>query len=563
MIRRVLLPSLVLAAAIAAGAELDLFVTDYNENPKADQKPLAARPVTYGNPQEVTIKTSDGKSVSYKAPGSVTVQRAAEGAVREARLFACPGEYEPFSFLLRPKQALEEVFIVASELKGEGGAVIPPENVVVTSVERFLGEGRDILMELGRKWNMAAQSTEYFWCTVHVPPDAKPGTYKGEVTVTAKEGAVGSIAIVLEVLPIALADPPFALGYNYSSPKDAKALAVHLADMRRHGMTCVAPLYNFHLPVHDADTKELGEFIAAYKRAGFPAPLFFATPMNLQLSELAGYGSETTKRWQQKYIKTMKLLHAEAQKGGIPVLFSIGDELTNKGIEGIKIAENLGRFVWEELPEIAATSDMNGYMEVMAMAPYLSVATFNNGWDGIDHHNKGRTLMNKAFITELQQKTGAIPWFVNAGTGRFPFGFFFWKMAKHGVRGKVEWYYNLRNERGSVVRTHEDIVYPTLDYERSREGIDDLKYVCKLESLVAAARKAGKAEDGQKAAEALLAKLAAGIQDDWSAYTSGGAKFPADGFDLLDPEKAAALGGFDALRRALADQILALQSALR
>ncbi|MBM4033574.1 MAG: hypothetical protein FJ291_17565 [Planctomycetes bacterium] len=557
-----ILACLATMAALAAGAELDLFVTDYGANPKADQKPLAARPVTYGSPQEITIRTADGKTVAYKAPASVTVQRAGVGGEREARLFACPGEYEPFSFLLRPKDVLTEVFIAGGDLTGPGGT-IPAKNVVVTSVENFLGEGRDILMELGRRWSMAALSTEFFWCTIRVPDDAKPGAYKGEVVVTSKGAPVGSIAVTLEVLPFKLDDPPFALGYNYSSPKEAKELAVHLADMRAHGMTCVAPLYNFHLPVHDADTTEFAGFIAAYRKAGFPAPLYFATPMNLQLSELAGYGSETTRRWQQKFIKTMKLLHAEAQRGGVPVIFSIGDELTNKGIEGIKIAENLGRFVWEELPEMATTSDMNGYMEVMAMAPYLNVATFNNGWDGIDHHNKGRTLMNKAFIEELRAKTGAIPWFVNAGTGRFPFGFFFWKMAKHGVRGKVEWYYNLRNERGSVVRTQADIVYPTLDYERSREGIDDLKHLCKLESLVAQAKKSGKGEAERKSAEELLAKLAAGIQDDWSAYTSGGARFPADGFDLLDPEKAASLGALDALRRAVADQIVALQSALR
>lgn len=551
-----------LASGAVRGAELDLFVTDYNVDPKADQKPLAARPVTYGGPQEITIKTADGKTVTFKSPVAVTVQRASGGGERDARLFATPGEFEPFSFLLRPRQTLEEVFITSSDLQGPAGA-IPASQVAVASVEHFLGEGRDILMALGKPWNMAAHSTEFFWCTIQVPDDAKPGVYQGKVTVTSKGQPVGAIGVTLEVLPIRLTDPPFALGYNYSSPKDAEALKAHLADMRRHGMTCVAPLYEFHLPVNDADTSELGAFIAAYRRAGFPAPLYFATPMELQLTTLAGYGPETSKRWQQKFLQVMRRVHAEIQKHNVPVLVSIGDELTNKGIEGVKIAENLARFVWEELPEIAATSDMNGYREVMAMAPYLNAATFNNGWDGIDHHNQGRTLMNKAFIQELQQQTGAIPWFVNAGTGRFPFGFFFWKMTKHGVRGKVEWYYNLRNERGSVVRTHGALVYPTLDYERSREGIDDLKYLCKLEALVAQAKQAGKAEAERKAAEELLAKLADSIQDDWSSYTSGGAKFPADGFDLLDPDKTAALGGFDALRRAIADQIVALQAAMR
>ncbi|HPD14717.1 MAG TPA: DUF6067 family protein [Planctomycetota bacterium] len=553
---------LLFAARVAGGAELDLFVTDYNLDPKADQRPLAARPVTYGSPQEVTIKAADGRAVTFKAPAAVTVQRTSAGGEREARLFAALGEYEPFSFLLRPRQALEEVFITSSDLQGPAGA-IPASHVSVTSVEHFLGEGRDILMPLGKPWNMAAHSTEFFWCTVQVPEDAKAGTYQGKVTVTSKGQPVGAIAVTLEVLPIRLADPPFALGYNYSSPKDDEALNAHLADMRRHGMTCVAPLYEFHLPVNDADTSELGKFIEAYKRAGFPAPLYFATPMELQLTTLAGYGAETSKRWQQKFLQVMRRLHAETQKHNVPVLMSIGDELTNKGIEGVKIAENLARFAWEELPEIATTSDMNGYREVMAMAPWLNVATFNNGWDGIDHHNQGRTLINQEFIEELQQKTGAIPWFVNAGTGRFPFGFFFWRMTKFGVRGKVEWYYNLRNERGSVVRTRDATVYPTLDYERSREGIDDLKYLCKLESLVAEAKRAGKGQAECARAEAVLGKIAESIRTDWSAYTSGGAKFPADGFDLLDPEKMADLGGLDALRRLLADEIVALQAAMR
>ena len=252
-------------------------------------------------------------------------------------------------------------------------------------------------------------------------------------------------------------------------------------------MTCVAPLYNWHQPVHDNDTSELGVLLEAYKKAGFPGTFYWAPPMDLQLTDLAGYGDETSRRWQQKYIQVMRLMHEEVRKHGVPTLFSIGDELTNKGLEGVGIAGRLAKFVWEELPEIATTSDMNGYLEVMAMAPYLNVATFNNGWDGADHHNKGRRLLNRAFLEELTSKTGAIPWFVNAGSGRFPFGFFFWKMSQYGVKGKVEWYYNLRNEQGSLVRTQGDTISPTLDYERCREGIDDLKYLCKLESLVAQA----------------------------------------------------------------------------
>jgi len=542
-------------------AELELFVTDYNEDPAPTQAPLVARPVTYVDAQQVTVRTSDGKTIAYDAPAKVAIQSRAAGDPRAARLFASRGEYEPFSFLLRPLENLTDVFIKAGALTGPGGT-IPADCVTVRSVEGFHGGGRQILMRLGHPWNMSAYSTEYFWYMVRVPDTAAPGTYRGTVTVTSQQRPVGTIAVNLDVLPLRLKDPPFALGFNYSRPENAQTLPKHLADMREHGMTTVAPLYEFHLPIHDDDTSQLGEFIEVYRRAGFPAPLYFATPMGLQVSDLAGYGDETSKRWQQKYLQVMRRLHAETLKHDVPVLMSIGDELTNKGIEGVGIAERLARFVWEELPEIATTSDMNGYREVMAMAPYLNVATFNNGWDGIDHHNGGRRLINRDFILQLQRQTGAIPWFVNGGSGRFPIGFFFWKMTKHGVRGKVEWYYNLRNESGSLVRDTDAGIEPTLDYERSREGVDDLKYLCGLESLIAQARKTGRASADCAAAEALVGRIAAGIQDDWTAYSAGAARFPPDGFAVTDPDKAAGLGSLDAIRRAVADAAVRLQEAL-
>jgi len=559
---RIVMVLCMLLNSAALGAEIELFVTDYGENPTVEQRPLIDQPLVFAKPQEVAIKTAEGKIAAFQSPAGVSVRKGVAGNPREAKLFAAVGEYEPFSFLLRPAEALAQVAITAGDLKGPEGAIIPARNVVVRSVESFHGGGRDILVSLGRPWNMSAHSTEFFWCTVKVPDDAVPGSYRGDVTVTASGKAVGTISIVLDVLPIKLTDPPFGLGLNYSKPdddKDGRILAAHLQDMREHGMTCVAPLYNWHQPVHDTDTSELGALLEAYKKAGFPGTFYWSPPMDLQLTDLAGYGDETSRRWQQKYIQVMRLMYEEVRKHGVPVLFSIGDELTNKGMEGVGIAGRLAKFVWEELPEIATTSDMNGYLEVMAMAPYLNVATFNNGWDGADHHNKDRHLLNRAFIEEVQSKTGAIPWFVNASSGRFPFGFFFWKMSRYGVKGKVEWYYNLRNERGSLVQTQGEAVRPTLDYERCREGIDDLKYLCRLEGLVA---QTNPDLPQVKNARDLFKTMSDGIADDWTLYEGkGGLRFPDDGFARLDPEKVNSFGRLNAIRLEVVNAILAIEGA--
>ncbi len=518
--------AVVALTAAAAAQEIDLFVTDYMGK------------------QEI------GEESALGAQKTDT-----------ATLFASPGEYEPFSFALQPRDRLESVMVRGGALVGPAGD-IPAANVRVDSVESYHGQ-RCLLMGLGQAWDMPAWSKELFWVTVKVPDAAAPGTYRGEITITSQDKPVAALQVNLEVLPIHLLDPPLAVGWHYSWPGSVEALRAQLQDMREHGMTNVGPLYNWHLPVYDDDTSQLGLFIREYRAAGYREPIMFAAPMNLTIGGLSGYGPLDSKRFQQKYIEVMRRLWAEVVRHGHPVIFSIGDEFTNKGLAGVEYARTLARLAYEELPEIPITSDMNGYAEVMAMAPYLHFATFNNGWDGADRHNRGRRLLNEKFIAELKRETGAIPYFVNAGKGRFPFGFFLWKMSKCGVRGKVEWYYCLGdNQSGSVVRTRGTEIQPTIDYERSREGLDDLRYVTTLEQLIADAAKSGKARAEASAAESYLQQIEASIISDWTAYSDGGMRWPVDGQAEVDPAKAAALGSLNSLRRGVADHILAIQAAL-
>ena len=231
----------------------------------------------------------------YLAPQDKAIQPLAGVQTNVARLFATPGEFEPVSFAVRPEERGEQLFLEASDLSGPAGT-IPRSNVRVQSVEGFHGGDRDILMDLGRPWDMPAFQRELFWATVHVPAEARPGEYTGEVTVTGGGKPVARLGLRLEVLPFRLEEPPFALGYNYSSPRNPRTLAAHLDDMRAHGMTTVAPLYGFHLPVHDEDTTEFGEFIDAFRRAGFRQPMYFGASMNLLMSELAGYGPVDSRR---------------------------------------------------------------------------------------------------------------------------------------------------------------------------------------------------------------------------------------------------------------------------
>jgi len=64
-------------------------------------------------------------------------------------------------------------------------------------------------------------------------------------------------------------------------------------------------------------------------------------------------------------------------------------------------------------------------------------------------------------------------------------------------------------------------------YERAREGMDDLKYLLKLEALIAEAKKAGRGQnDVVRHAETVLRELGDSITDNWTAYSDGGEAWP-------------------------------------
>ena len=260
---------------------------------------------------EVDVYVTD--STAKQIVGEETV--LGKQKTNSVSIFASPGEYEPFSFAVQPKERIVDVMIQGGALTGPAG-VIPAENVVVRSAEGGHGANR-MLFNLGRTWNMPAWSRELFWVTVRVPEDAKPGTYRGRVTLTSAGRPLAEVMVNLEILPIKLEEPPFCLGWHYAWPGSVEVLRANLKDMREHGMTNVGPLYGFHMPISDDDTSQFGTFIEEYVKAGFTKPIMFAAPMGLALSGLTGYGPVDSKRFQQKYIQVMRRLHAETPSSSV------------------------------------------------------------------------------------------------------------------------------------------------------------------------------------------------------------------------------------------------------
>ncbi|MCX7598533.1 MAG: DUF6067 family protein, partial [Armatimonadetes bacterium] len=114
-------------------------------------------------------------------------------------LEAARGEYEPAQlFVFAPEQPLEHMKVQVSDLRGPDGAIVAASEVSWRVVEyvvttrpyyevRHIGEWPDPLRER-EAFSVPAGGHTIIWLTVHVPRDARPGNYDGEVVVSGPAG---------------------------------------------------------------------------------------------------------------------------------------------------------------------------------------------------------------------------------------------------------------------------------------------------------------------------------------------------------------------------------------
>ena len=191
---------------------------------------------------------------------------------RPLRIVSTPGEYEAAAFVVRSRRDVGDFRPVASDLRAEGGAVLPASvldmriaKVMARAVSEYskvrvleptvllhddkllkvdvetmrnlmrydfpdgsryvdVSEPRDTrggqkarlsaaehpifdAKEL-RPMDLPARTTIEFWVTSHVPADAKPGLYRGEIALRTTGGeSFGVVPVELRVLPFTLPEP--------------------------------------------------------------------------------------------------------------------------------------------------------------------------------------------------------------------------------------------------------------------------------------------------------------------------------------------------------------------
>lgn len=520
-----------------------------------------------------------------------TVPLAQDLDPRELRAFATPGEYEPLNFIVYPFRDLAGAQVTCSPLRGAAGQ-IPAKAVEIRRVKYMnarpnytvLNEYRvvpDPLMPLDPAEPLPAKENTRYWLTVHVPANAAPGTYTGNLTFTPQGAPPATIAVRLRVLPIVLQEDPsklYAIYYHdpldqWVNAKDEVSKAYfeqraewELADMVAHGTRNVTT--SLWAPPARPETPDQFNFnfdlfqkkLDLWRKYGFQGPIVVSVNAGGVYRKYAGkelgshiadaaapppeYGAELT--------RMCRAIETERQKRGWPefLYYPIDEPGTSPGAiafmtETLKAVRAAGvkTYVTAD-PTNDGFAPLKPYIDVWCTQPFAPTR------DEILKDRAARKVDYWCYPNHVNGENDHTP--VNGA--RMTYGFGFWRS---GFTALIPWIYRanvgdpwnyLSGRSSDFFNRTEDSgrPIPVAQWEAYREGYDDYRYVYTCEQLIAQGMKqGGKAGAAAKAARQTLDWV-------WNQIRVQ-PKYKYD--DLWAPREG------DVYRWLVAEQILKLQAA--
>ncbi len=467
------------------------------------------------------------------------------------------GEHEPLTLGVLPLKDLGKVAVTASDLLGPGGT-IPAGAVeighVSYRVSRVTMEGsvytiKPRLILPSATVEMPKGVTREFWLTVKTPADAKPGLYKGTVSVKPEKGEASQVPIQLQVRagtldPVDVPAGPWGYTINIPWPGgDPEAAAYNrdialkgLQKMREYGFTIFsgAPAIAYRgfkggEPVLDFAQAE--PIMKAAKDLGFLGVCSYGAGV----SGFNAYYQDTaamTAAGFKDYAAFIKTIYGAVQKhadaaGWLPVYYNLGDEP-----------------IGEAIPRAAENAE--AYTKAFPQGPpwFTFATSYSGGKTGDPHHRLSKALhvpnwnLHDEAGVALMREAGRSWAFYNGGN-RWTYGDYMFKAAKHfGLKFRIAWHWNCaagdpyyaldcrEDDYAWCTATPEGTLVSTPFFEQLREGLDDYRRLLTLSRLVK--KKAGTpaAEAGMKLVADRMAAFKLGQRDhdalfgpdDWSAF---------------------------------------------
>ena len=372
--------------------------------------------------------------------------------------------------------------------------------------------------------------TKQFWITVKVPENMKAGIYRDNLVLTSANGK--------ELVPVELEVRPFKLdsiGKNRTALfatrtvwKDKLGYEKVIREMGEHGLNTliIVEMINDLMPwTIDADGKavidpknpEGVKLIQVMKEAGIKTLIIPTQPLVFEI-----FGR---KHAEDNFIKIVSALMKLVKDNNGPELYFYGmDEVLSNmewkykmSVWEIKLLKKLNARIWHVHLWYKTARPLQKELDVLS--PYVDTFCVRYNTRNLWYVDSWETIQEEA------SKRGKKVWSYNAdnalqfsqvGMKRFAYGWFF-RTIGDKAEGQTMWEYHriYGDPYSDLDYDHTDwaYVYPenkiykggySLEYEATREGVDDLRYICTLENSIAAAKKRG---INTASAEKLLADL--------------------------------------------------------
>ena len=316
------------------------------------------------------------------------------------------------------------------------------------------------------------------WVTVYVPPDAADGTYKGTITLTDDKGLVGNLEISLTVLPVDLRAPRIEYSIYYrgtlsevpsisSEKKGETQFLAELKNMLAHGVENPTVYQSL-------DKVGLRRTLQMRRQVGLDASTLFYLG--------TGTGNPKTRDELDGLSRRLKVLKQIAGEQGIENTYLYGiDEAKGKKLVSQRKAWQLARNEGVKVFTAGYTEAfpvVGDLLDLLVMAGKLQKTQAEN------FHSAGHKIFSYANPQtgpenpEIFRRNYGLELWRNHYDGAMPYAYqdsmgFIWNDFDHA-----------RYRDHAFTYPTVDGVIDTLAWEGFREGVDDVRYITTLESML-------------------------------------------------------------------------------
>lgn len=431
--------------------------------------------------------------------------------IKKIEMTAAGDEYESYQFGILSKKPVAQLKFAISDLKGK--TIIPSQNLTLRTQYYFTYKTHlsPKTLDLREEIELIPSYTQGFWLTAYIPPNTPEGVYKGSITLYGTDMKEIKIPLEITVLPFNLPQLKYHF-YNimwlgtYDTNPDSPAQEIckmAILDQKAHGINAFGcelrfPACNIYKEGNEIkfDLKPLEYRINFYKslginldkngkfiwRIGIHPEKILAEVTGSDTRLLDKYIVEPlsfTDKFLDVYVQIVKAVEEYAKKNNLPemYLFNIDEPY---GIYKNKVALQL----------LQATKKGGGHPWVTVndtyyepLKEYLDVPVFANGYASYKTYEEYRKAGKKFWFYS------AAPRSLRPAYARYETGIYLYKIGFEGATWFV-YTWSLGNAYNGLVSmwnaTHPGFweFVPTISWECTREGIDDVRYMEFLENLL-------------------------------------------------------------------------------